>query len=320
MEKVIVSGLLIIASILAAVVTVTVLSSTAADDQASIFDSNRAGTELVGTGIDGISVVVEQPDGRLISAWFKNVGSVDVKPVRAMDVFLLSGDGLEGRYIPFQGLGDRWGVVDDADNLPDNPANWLNGNIVWGRGETIKIQLALNAATPGRYLISVSTPNGISGEIPFEYRPVLIPTLTPVPRFTLTTVDSPTGASVMTGGGNYPEGSPVTVTAPPNPGYTFNRWFGACTGTAGCTVTMDADKTVTADFLRQFTLTSIANPIAGGIVTGGGTYDAGTPVIVVATPNPGFIFVGWSGACSGVGECNVIMDTDKTATANFAPP
>ena len=53
------------------------------------------------------------------------------------------------------------------------------------------------------------------------------------------------------------------------------------------------------------------------------TYNAGTPVILTATPSTGSPaseseFVGWSGACMGTGQCMVTMDTAKSVTAEFA--
>jgi uncharacterized repeat protein (TIGR02543 family) len=66
------------------------------------------------------------------------------------------------------------------------------------------------------------------------------------------------------------------------------------------------------------TLTTTAVPAAGGTVTGSGVYDSETVVPVIATPNAGFAFDNWSGACTGTGPCNVTMDDDKTVTAHFS--
>ena len=69
-----------------------------------------------------------------------------------------------------------------------------------------------------------------------------------------------------------------------------------------------------------------ANP-AGGIVSGSGGISCGsvcsadfavkTPVSLTATPNPGFVFAGFSGACTGT-ACALTMDSAKSVTANFA--
>ena len=162
MEKVIVSGLLIIASAVAAVIAVTAISSTSVVDQRSMFESNRVATNYVGTGIEGLSAVVEGRNGAVVSAWFKNVGSADIKPVSAMDVFLLSGNRFSGTYIEFSSPPsaiDSWSVLDPA------------GSVVWARGETIHIRLVLNARpmATGAYIISLTTPNGVSGEIHLEH-------------------------------------------------------------------------------------------------------------------------------------------------------
>lgn len=46
----------------------------------------------------------------------------------------------------------------------------------------------------------------------------------------------------------FPGGTVVTLTATPSGNSNFAGWGGACAGTEGCTVTMDAARTVTAEF------------------------------------------------------------------------
>ena len=48
---------------------------------------------------------------------------------------------------------------------------------------------------------------------------------------------------------DFVNGSTVTLVAQPDPGWTLGGWTGACTGTGTCTVSMDAAKSVQADFL-----------------------------------------------------------------------
>ena len=42
-------------------------------------------------------------------------------------------------------------------------------------------------------------------------------------------------------------------------------------------------------------------------------------MVLTASPQAGFAFISWSGACSGSGSCTVTMDADKTVTATFNP-
>ena len=48
---------------------------------------------------------------------------------------------------------------------------------------------------------------------------------------------------------DFDTGTTVTLAAVPDAGWTFGGWGGACSGTGPCTLTMDAAKSVTADFL-----------------------------------------------------------------------
>jgi uncharacterized repeat protein (TIGR02543 family) len=137
-------------------------------------------------------------------------------------------------------------------------------------------------------------------------------------QYTLT-IDANFSRGVVTGGGVYADGTSVSVTAIPDLGYTFSGWSGACSGTGSCVVIMDSNKMVIADFILELTLTANASPSDGGSVSGAGEYEYGTSVTVIATPASGYIFSGWSGACSGIGTCSVDMiGSDKTVTANFS--
>lgn len=72
-------------------------------------------------------------------------------------------------------------------------------------------------------------------------------------------------------------GAAVVLTATPNPGYQFSGWSGGVTGMANpVTVTMDAPKAVTANFLMQNTIYSMV-PVSvtvAGVGCSAGTYAA----------------------------------------------
>lgn len=123
----------------------------------------------------------------------------------------------------------------------------------------------------------------------------------------------------------YNHGSTVVLTATPSTGFVFSGWTGDATGlTNPLTVTMDRNKTITANFtaipVDAFTLTVIAT---NGSVTKNPntpTYASGSTVQLTATANTGFKFTGWSGDATGsTNPLTVTMNANKTITANFAP-
>jgi hypothetical protein len=144
-----------------------------------------------------------------------------------------------------------------------------------------------------------------------------------------TVASSPAGVNCGgTCGAAYDYGTSVTLTPTPAAGSRFAGWSGACSGTGGCTVTMDADRAVTATFTKVWTLTaSKAGPGSGSVssspagISCGATcssdFDDGTVVTLTATPLAGSTFTGWSGDCSGTGTCTLTMNGDHTATATF---
>lgn len=131
---------------------------------------------------------------------------------------------------------------------------------------------------------------------------------------------------------SFPSGTTVTLTPAAGIGSTFTGWSGACSGTGVCTVAMTAAKNVTATFAAtSFTLTVTAS--SGGSITSTppgincftsctASFPTGTTVTLTAVPASGFLFSGWSGACSGTGLCVVTMNADKTVSALFValPP
>lgn len=70
------------------------------------------------------------------------------------------------------------------------------------------------------------------------------------------------------------------------------------------------------------TLTLTPSPVAGGTVTGGGSYASGSTVTIEAIPNSGFKFVNWTDGLSIVSttaKYSVTVNANRTLTANFTP-
>jgi uncharacterized repeat protein (TIGR02543 family) len=116
-------------------------------------------------------------------------------------------------------------------------------------------------------------------------------------------------------------GTEVTLVATAAPGFRFDGWSGGCQGTGVCALVLDQHRTVTATFVRTFTLAVTCNgpgTVAPQLCGSSQGYRAGTEVTLAATPSAGAISRGWSGACSGSGLCTVRLDRDLTVTAIFA--
>jgi hypothetical protein len=205
MDKVIVSGLLIIASITAAVMTLSIIIPGLGSNSESIVRTNRIASDFASTGLNGLTAEAVGGSGVTISAWFKNVGSIDVEPISAIDVFLLTEGRQGGRYISYSDgpiASDSWVVDQPADSN------------VWAIGETLQIRLTLDPISPGTYMVSLKTPNGISTDISFEYAQTPLPTTppTPTPMPTATPTPAPT---------------PMPTAAPtPAPSVVFVRKWG----------------------------------------------------------------------------------------------
>ena len=147
-------------------------------------------------------------------------------------------------------------------------------------------------------------------------------------------------ADITTCAAGFEPGTNVVLSASPSSGSKFVGWTEACTGTtavAGCSVTMDANKTVKAGFGYDLTVTKDAAGTGDGTVTSssnpaqaeqlncGGTctvtFPSGTIVTLTAAAATDNVFAGWSGACSGTSTtCQVTVDAAKSVVGKFDIP
>ena len=121
---------------------------------------------------------------------------------------------------------------------------------------------------------------------------------------------------------SYGSGTVVTITASPAVGWHFVSWSGDASGTAGTTtVTMDADRSVTATFAIDTYSLTVTTTGSGTVarIPDQPSYDYGSLLTLTATPSTGYEFVNWSGDASGTANpTTVTMDSDKSVTATFA--
>src|SRR6266852_8395292 len=134
----------------------------------------------------------------------------------------------------------------------------------------------------------------------------------------------------------------VILTATASGGWTFDSWDSCPTPSGNtCTVPLsggdyEVKATFTTGTAPGTSVLTVGAPVdsagKGGEVRGGDidcgstgsdcewdNITAGSTVTVVETPDPGYNFAGWGGACSGtVKSCTVAMDADHTVNASFS--
>lgn len=107
-----------------------------------------------------------------------------------------------------------------------------------------------------------------------------------------------------------------------NYSYRFTGWSGDSTSTAtGLYIYMDGNKSITANFIKQYYLTFSSNDTLLGSVSGGGWYDTGEWAYLSVTPNSGCYFSWWGGTNGGdviEWDKSIYMDENKSVIANFA--
>ena len=107
--------------------------------------------------------------------------------------------------------------------------------------------------------------------------------------------------------------------------YTFDGWYeGSNKITSNLTLSVSnisAVHTYVAKGIRtvnKYTITTIAKPSDKGSITGGGTYDYGTQVNLVANPIVGYHFENWDDSSTEGATRKITVIENKTYTANFA--
>lgn len=133
-------------------------------------------------------------------------------------------------------------------------------------------------------------------------------------QYTLT-ASAGDGGSVS-GGGTFASGTQVSLTATPNAGYSFSGWSNGSTANP-LNVILNSNTSVTANFEalpNTYTITLTAGE--GGTVSEGGAYEEGTQITVIAIPEEGFQFVGWSnGSLEPI--LDILIEDNLALLANF---
>ena len=135
-------------------------------------------------------------------------------------------------------------------------------------------------------------------------------------QYHIATEVMPENAGHVQGGGTYHYGDTIQLAAHAYTGYLFDSWDDDNTDNPR-EIIVEGDATYTAIFdLLQYEITTNADPVEGGTVTGGGIYDYGSVATLTATPNEGYYFLCWNDG-GGSNPRHITVTGDATYTALF---
>ena len=208
-------------------------------------------------------------------------------------------------------------------------------------GTSITLTAAAAAGSTFGSWTGCDTPSGVSCTMSMTANKTVTATLNSAPvTYTLTVMRSGTGSGTVTGSGiacgadcteTVASGTAITLTAAPATGSVFVSWTGCdALNRISCTMSMSANKTVTATFNTApvtYTLTVTKDGTGSGTVAGAGiscgtdcteTVASGTSITLTASPAAGSAFASWTGCNTASGtSCTVSMTANKTVAVTF---
>lgn len=137
---------------------------------------------------------------------------------------------------------------------------------------------------------------------------------------------SPTVGGTASGSGTYIFGSVINLNATPNTGYRFVNWTENGTEVSNNStyyVKLDSNRNLVANFTPDtYNILISSAPPAGGVVSGGGTYEYGSVVTLSAKTNKGYSFTGWTEDGTLVSKDSTysfVVKKNRTVLANLEP-
>ena len=157
------------------------------------------------------------------------------------------------------------------------------------------------------------------------FEPISGPAPGPTPKPTYTINVSTAEGGTASGGGEYEQGSSVTLTATPENGYRFIAWTEndeQISTDENYTFIADRDRTLVAKFtpIPKPTYTVQVSSTQGGVAEGGGSYKEGEFITVNAVPDAGYRFLRWEEngvQVSTEARYYFAAETDRTLVAVF---
>lgn len=165
MDRVIVTGLLIIAGVITAVILLGVLSTSVEETAGTIKTTVKQADAQTKSGITILQVLTDG-NGTQLDIWVKNTGSTQIQPLENVDVFLMDIEGSWGDYITYLPRGpiggqNTWRVLS-------------NVGLKWNPGDTFQLRVSLPVnpvLNDTGYNISITTPDLYTAKYRFDPSP-----------------------------------------------------------------------------------------------------------------------------------------------------
>ncbi len=143
--------------------------------------------------------------------------------------------------------------------------------------------------------------------------------------YTVALSSAPAAGGASSGGGTYGSGTTATVTATPATGYRFVNWTRGGTALSANPVysfPVSANITLVANFaVADYTITTSVSPAGAGTASGGGSFNHGASVTIIATPATGYQFTNWTengSAVSTSANYTFTISGSRNLLANFS--
>ena len=135
---------------------------------------------------------------------------------------------------------------------------------------------------------------------------------------TVTITANPPSGGTVSGGGTYSTGSNILLTATASLYWNFTGWSDGATNNPYSITVPATNVSYTANFIHQTGTVSVAaSPMAGGSVSGSGTYSTGSNILLTATASLYWNFTGWSDGATNNPYSITVPATNVSYTANF---
>ncbi len=155
MEKAITSGLLIIASVVAAVALINAVIPALGKSSGALVTANANASDRIKTDIEIVHVTGDTVT-KVVTIWVKNIGFTNIDDITASDIFLDTPSSLSRLSYTSGCVSDCWDYAFEG------------GATDWKQTETVKFTLTLSSLATGIHSVRISVFNGESADKDFS--------------------------------------------------------------------------------------------------------------------------------------------------------